>query len=110
MKLRISICMLMVAAVMTCAPSILRAQTGEGPSSGNRSQWRAMHQEMLAACVDKSAAAACSVSLQGRTVSGTCRANRRGRLVCRTGKGGRNRGMRDSMGGGMSSMPLNNAP
>jgi len=51
-KFRISISVLFVAALVTCAPA-MHAQTEGSPSSGGRSQWRAMGQEMMAACADK---------------------------------------------------------
>lgn len=115
MRFQIAITMsgLLVAGLLMFVPAI-HAQTyenpssGEGQSSGDHSQWRAMRQEMIAACADKSAGTACSFSRAGQTVSGICQQSRRGQLVCRTGRGGRGGAMQGgSMGGGM---PSGNAP
>ena len=110
MKFRISICVLFLTALATYAPAT-QAQTDGSPSSGH-SQWQAMRQEMMVACADKSAGTACSFSREGQAVGGTCRATRRGQLVCRAGKGGGGRGMHGQMGGGMpgGGMPPDNAP
>ena len=83
MKFRISIYVLFLTALATCAPAA-RAQTYGSPSSGGRSQWQAMRQEMMGACADKTAGTTCSFSHEGQPVSGTCRAMRRGKLVCLT--------------------------
>jgi hypothetical protein len=83
------------------------AQTFGSPLEGGRSQWRAMRQEMMAACANQSAGTSCSYSREGQTVGGTCQWTRRGQLVCRTGEGGRGREMRGPMGNGM---PEGNAP
>jgi hypothetical protein len=99
-KFRISICVLLLTAFATYAPAT-HAQTDGSPSSGGRSQWQAMRQEMMAACADKSAGTACSFSREGQAVSGTCRAMRQGQLACHAGKGGGGRGMHGQMGGGM---------
>jgi hypothetical protein len=105
-KFRISICVLLLTAFATYAPAT-HAQTDGSPSSGGRSQWQAMRQEMMAACADKSAGTACSFSREGQAVSGTCRAMRQGQLACHAGKGGGGREMHGQMGGGM---PPDSAP
>ena len=111
MKFRISISVLFVAALVTCAPA-MHAQTEGSPSSGGRSQWRAMGQEMMAACADKTAGTPCSFSREGQAVNGTCRAMPRGQMVCRAGNGAGSQGMHGHMGGGMpgGGMPSGNAP
>ena len=106
MKFRISIPVLFLAALVTCA-SATHAQTEGSPSSGGRSQWRAMGQEMMAACADKTAGNPCSFSRGGQAVNGTCRAMRRGQMVCRAGNGAGSQVMHGHMGGGM---PPGNAP
>jgi hypothetical protein len=47
-------------------------------------QWQRhqARQEMMAACSGKTPGTACSFLGQGRTISGTCHATRRGQLVC----------------------------
>jgi len=112
-RIAIPISGLLMIGLLTFVPPT-HAQTsenpsmGQGQSSGDHSQWRAMRQEMIAACADKSAGTACSFSREGQTVSGICHQSRRGKLVCRTGRGGRGGGMQGgNMGGGM---PSGNAP
>ena len=102
MKSRISICGLFLVAFVMYAP-VVHAQASGSPSGGGGSQWRAMRQEMVAACANESAGAACSFSREGQTVNGTCRATRRGQLVCRTGKRREGRGMPGPMGSGTPS-------
>lgn len=95
-----------VAAVLSfasLAPSAL-AQNAPGGMMGARQRRRAMRQEMIAACASKSAGAPCSFARGGNPVSGTCKANRRGRMVCRSSTNGRHRGMRGPMGGGGAPM------
>jgi hypothetical protein len=110
-KFRISIYVLFLTALATYVPAT-HAQTDGSPSSGGRSQWQAMRQEMMAACADKSAGTACSFSREGQAVTGTCRPMRQGQLVCHAGKGGGGRGMHSQMGGGMpgGGMPPDSAP
>jgi hypothetical protein len=111
MKFRISIFALFLMALASHAPAT-HAQTVGSPSSGGRSQWRAVRQEMMAACADKSAGTACSFSREGQAVTGICRATRQGQLVCHAGKGGGGRGMHGGTGGGMpgGGMPPDGAP
>ena len=97
---------LLLTPLVMFAPAT-HAQTDGGPPSGARSQWRAIRQERKAACVNKAAGTQCSFSREGQMVSGICRATRRGKLACHTGKGERGHGMHGSMGGGM---PYGNAP
>ena len=107
MKFRIGLMSgLLLTALVMFVPAT-HAQTYGGPSTGDRSQWQAMRQEMMAACANQSAGAPCSFSREGQTVSGACRQSRRGQLVCRTGQGRHGGGMGGSMGGGM---PPGNTP
>lgn len=106
-----SICGLLLATLLMYAPAA-RAQTYGSSPSGGHSEWRAMRQQMIAACANKSAGAACSFTREGQTMTGVCRATRRDQLVCRSGKRGRRRRTDGLMGGAMPSrvMPrLSNA-
>jgi hypothetical protein len=97
---------LLLTALVLLAPAT-HAQTYGSPPEGGHSQWRAMRQEMMAACTNQSAGTSCSFSREGQTVSGTYQATRQGQLVCRSGKGRRGQERRGPMGEGM---PGGNAP
>jgi isoaspartyl peptidase/L-asparaginase-like protein (Ntn-hydrolase superfamily) len=89
-------CLLLMALVVSQPTT--RAQTAGSEAGDSRSQWRALRQEMMKACLDKSAETPCSFSRDSQTVNGTCQTTRRGKLVCRGGEGGRSGEMRGRMG------------
>lgn len=103
MKTGIAIVALVLSFALL-APSTY-AQNAPGGMMGGRQRWRAMRQEMIAACANKSAGMPCSFARAGNPVNGTCAANRRGRMICRSpkhrGHGGTGDAMGRAMGGPM---------
>ncbi|MFZ0890394.1 MAG: hypothetical protein WA005_18290 [Candidatus Binataceae bacterium] len=70
-------------ALMMLAPAT-HAQTNEGSPAGGSSHRGAMMKAMVEACANKSAGDSCSYpGRDGQTEKGTCKATRRGKLICR---------------------------
>jgi hypothetical protein len=92
------------AAILSFAflASAAIAQDAGAGLAGRRAGWRAMRQERIAVCANKSAGTPCSFERRGKKESGVCQTTRRGELICHsaTGRRRRMRGM-----GGPSPAP-----